>query len=125
MLLTRTAIFASAILFCFICWIIFLADTGAPNYFIDAIRRIPGGDKLGHMWLYGLLSLALSYAWRDQPRGYLGLPLGCALVLAFAILEECTQAFFPTRTLDFADVAADYIGVQLASWFTGRNKSPS
>lgn len=120
MLLTRTAAIASFLLFTFICWIIFQADTGKPNFFIDAIRNIPGGDKLGHLWLYGLLALLLSYAWRHNPRRYLGMPVGCALVLAFAIVEETSQAFFPARTLDFADVAADYIGVQLAAWFMRR-----
>ncbi len=120
MLLTRATAIASFLLFLFICWIIFQADTGTPHYFIDAIRSIPGGDKLGHLWLYGLLALMLSYAWRHHSRRYLGMPAGCALVLAFAIIEEGTQAFFPTRTLDFADVAADYLGVQLAAWFLRR-----
>lgn len=120
MLLTRTAAIASFLLFIFICWIIFQADAGKPNYFIDVIRNVPGGDKLGHLWLYGLLAMLLSYAWRNHPRRYLGMPAGCTLVLAFAIIEESTQAFFPTRTLDFADVAADYVGVQLAAWFMRR-----
>lgn len=102
--------------FMFICWIIVQADTGTANYFIDSVRRLPFGDKLGHMWLYGLLAFMLSFVLRKHTKRYYGLPLGCVLVLAFALIEEASQAFFPLRTLDAGDVVADFLGIYLAAW---------
>lgn len=93
------------------------ADTGSHNYFIDTAHKIPGGDKLGHMWIYGMLALMLSFLTRKNNARYFNLPLGCAIVLLFAPAEEFTQGFFPARTLDLADAGADYLGVQLAAWF--------
>lgn len=120
MLYSRLWLTASVLLFIFIGWIISQADAGNPNIFSSVVQRIPAGDKLGHFWLYGLLALMLSFAWREHPKRYFGLPLGCALVLFFALAEEFSQGFFPLRTLDLTDAAADYLGVQLACWFVGR-----
>jgi len=41
--------------------------------------------------------------------------VGALAVLAFAILEELSQYFFPNRTLDGYDLLADVVGVILFS----------
>jgi VanZ family protein len=108
---------AAIFFFVFILWIIFVSDMGGPNVLIDSVRAIPYGDKLGHMGLYAVLALLVNLSLKPRPQRYFGLPLGCALALAFALLEELSQYFFPsTRMLDIQDALADMVGVYLAAW---------
>lgn len=102
-----------------------VSDSGTPNIFIDGVRNIPYGDKVGHMGLYGVLALLMTLSLKQQPQKYFGLPLGCALVLLFSLMEELTQYFFPvTRTLDMGDVLADFVGIYFAAWvYTKLKKS--
>lgn len=106
----------TVLLFVFILWIIVVSDAGTPNVFIDEVKNIPYGDKVGHMGLYGLLALLVSLSLKPRQQRYLSLPLGCALVLLFSLVEELTQYFFPaTRTLDIGDVVADFLGIYSAA----------
>jgi len=109
--------FAAAFFFGFILWIIVVSDMGGPNVLIDSVRAIPYGDKLGHMGLYTVLALLVNLSLNPRKQKYIGLPLGCALVLVFALFEELSQYFFTsTRMLDIQDALADMIGVYLAAW---------
>lgn len=111
--------FVAACFFGFILWIIVVSDIGGPNVLIDSVRAIPYGDKFGHMGLYAVLALLVNLSLKQHPQRYLGLPLGCALVLTFALLEELSQYFFPsTRMLDIQDAVADMVGVYLAAWLS-------
>lgn len=106
--------------FLFICWIIYLADSGQDSLFFQLVRAIPYGDKLGHVVLYGLLAFLLNLALRGRSVRWLGLELqrGALIVLAFALLEEATQAFFPNRTLDWVDILSDVTGVVMFSYLS-------
>ena len=120
MLVSNRLIFASAVIFfIFIVWIITISNAGDSNVFIDSVRAIPYGDKLGHLSLYAVLAALVHLSIKKPSRKHFGLPLGCALVLVFALFEELSQGFFPnTRTLDVGDALADLIGVYLAGWIT-------
>lgn len=110
---------AAIFFFGFILWIIVVSDMGGPNFLIDSVRAIPYGDKFGHMGLYALLALLVSLSLKPRKQKYLGLPLGCALVIVFALVEELSQYFFPsTRMLDIQDALADIVGVYLAAWMS-------
>ncbi len=112
---------AAIFFFGFILWIIVVSDMGGPNVLIDGVRAIPYGDKFGHMGLYAVLALLVNLSLKPRKQKYLGLPLGCALVLVFALLEELSQYFFPsTRMLDIQDALADMGGVYLAAWWMQR-----
>lgn len=114
----RLAAMAAFSFFLFIVWIIVISDAGRSNVLIDSVRAIPYGDKLGHMVLYGVLASLVSFALAPRDKTYLGLPLGCALVLLFALLEELSQGFFPsTRTLDVGDAIADIAGIYFSGWW--------
>jgi VanZ family protein len=103
--------------FAFIIWIIVVSDSGSSNVFIDSVRAVPYGDKLGHVCLYAVLAALVHLSLNPSKKKYLGLPLGCALVLLFALLEELSQGFFPsTRTLDVGDAMADFVGVYCVTW---------
>jgi len=108
----------------FIVAIIILADEGrlGPLY---RLYNFPYGDKAGHFLLYGLLSLVVNLSvFEARPAIDLGkLALATSLVLALLIgLEEYSQRFFPTRTSDWVDLAAGYLGVALFAWLAVRLK---
>ncbi|MBU6950529.1 VanZ family protein [Hahella sp. HN01] len=104
----------------FILWIIYLADTGGASIFFDFVQSIPYGDKLGHFCLFGVLTLAANFAFKTKhlKLGPIPLYVGALCVLTFAIGEELTQAFFPSRTLDITDVMADVASIAFFSWVT-------
>lgn len=111
----------ATLFFVFILWVIVVSDLGGSNVLIDSVRAIPYGDKLGHTGLYGVLAFLVSLSLNPRQQKYVGLPLGCALVLVFALVEELSQYFFPsTRMLDIRDALADIVGVCLAAWMYKR-----
>lgn len=74
-----------------------------------------GGDKLGHLILFGMLALATHYATRGRAMrlGPVRLPLAIVLPLTFATVEEALQALSPHRTADPVDLLCDVIGMVL------------
>jgi hypothetical protein len=111
--------------FTFICSMIYMADAGIPNAIMRVTATVPMGDKLGHFSLFGTLAFLLNWALRYRTFQAAHRPWlwGSVLVLSFALLEECSQAFFPRRTLDATDALADVLGVwafSLLSWRLAR-----
>ncbi len=108
----------------FIVWMIYTANTGGKSVFFELVGAIPYGDKLGHILLFGLLTLCanftLSFAttkfplWSFQPRLY----KGSLLVLVFVLLEEGSQYYIPTRTFDIYDLFADGIGISMFTFIS-------
>jgi len=106
--------------FIFISYIIFLADTADYNFAFMLIGHVPYGDKIAHALLYGMMALLLNYgfgfhSYKVLGRGHPDLQLGSIIVLTFATFEEFSQYFIPSRTFDFWDLLADFIGVILFS----------
>jgi len=118
--------------FIFISYIIFLADTADYNFAFRVVGHIPYGDKIAHALLYGMMALLLNYGFDFRRVGiyrsvclgtaHLGgletppyIQLGSIIVLTFAILEECSQYYIPSRTFDLGDLGADFVGVVLFS----------
>lgn len=60
----------------------------------------------------------MDLALQQRRCSFFEMPLGCALVLAFALIEELSQGFFPNRTVDIGDAIADCLGVYLAAWLS-------
>ncbi|PKI16019.1 VanZ family protein [Colwellia sp. 12G3] len=103
----------AVVFFCFIVWVIYLANTGQSSVFFQFVARIPYGDKLGHFCLFGLLTLATNVAFKFKSFKLYSkeLFLGTALVFIFVVIEECSQYFIPNRTFDLMDLSADFIGI--------------
>ena len=99
--------------FIFISSIIFIADNASYNFALRWVGAIPYGDKIAHTILYGTMAMFLNYGL--SYRKIKGLQLGAVLVLTFAILEEFTQIYVPSRTFDLYDILADFAGVILFS----------
>jgi len=81
---------------------------------IDDLYHFPGGDKVGHFALFGILSFLLNTsALMLIPKGNsLRIILTTSLLLSIMIgLEEWSQSLFPSRTMSIYDLAASYAGV--------------
>ncbi len=99
--------------FIFISSIIFVADNANYNFALRWVGAIPYGDKIAHATLYGVMAMLLNYGFSYKKTK--GVQLGAIDVLTFAILEEFTQMYIPSRTFDLYDILADIVGVALLS----------
>jgi len=103
----------SVVFLMFITWIIYLANTAQNSIFFELVARIPYGDKLGHFCLFGLLTLGVNFAFKLKSYTLISFNIyvGSTVVFFFVLLEELSQYFIPSRTLDITDVLADIIGI--------------
>ncbi|MFT7560472.1 MAG: VanZ family protein [Flavobacteriales bacterium] len=97
----------------FIIWVIVLADTGKVASVFGSFHSLRYSDKIGHFLLFGFLSLIINAALRFRSFTCLKLRLytGTVAVSIFVVLEELSQHYFPNRTLDIYDLAADAAGI--------------
>ena len=111
--LTRLAALAFLL---FIVWVIYMANAGHNSVFFDFVAAIPYGDKLGHVGLFGTLTFltVLASKFTGWTLNNTRLYFGAIAVTLFVIGEEISQAFIPSRTIDFADLSADAVGILLA-----------
>jgi len=100
--------------FVFISVIIFIADNADYNFALRWVGSIPYGDKIGHATLYGIMAMLLNYGL--SYRRIKGFYLASVLVLTFAIIEEFSQIYIPSRTFDLKDILADFVGVLLFAY---------
>lgn len=102
--------------------LVFQADRGALPRWLAAIQAFPGGDKLGHFLIAGLLSLTLNLALsgRVLRLGRFSVYLGNLLVFLFMAAEEFTQLYFPARTFSWLDLSSDLLGILLAGFLVGQ-----
>ena len=101
----------------FIIGVIALANTGQLGPYFGWVNKIPAGDKLGHLILMGTLCLLVNLALscRSARLGGWSLPLGTLVISTLVLLEEFSQIFIPTRSFDLVDLAADALGISLAT----------
>jgi len=106
--------------FGFIGWVIYLANTGQKSVFFELVEAIPYGDKLGHFCLFGLLTLFINLAFKFKTMNIAGRPIYLAVLIVstFVILEELSQYFVESRTLDFVDLIADFVGIAVFGAFS-------
>ncbi|CAM3948453.1 VanZ family protein [Shewanella aquimarina] len=101
----------------FLVWLIVSADAGRSNPLFELAHSIPYGDKLGHMILFGTLTLFANVGsrFRRVSLGKVRPYLGAVVVTIVVIIEECSQQYFPSRTFDGYDLLADGVGIMLFS----------
>ncbi|WP_076416183.1 VanZ family protein [Shewanella sp. UCD-KL12] len=114
----------SSSFFMFIVWMIYTANTGGHSILFELVGAIPYGDKLGHILLFGLLTLCANFTLNFatiklslrsfEPRLY----KGSLLVIVFVLLEEGTQYYIPTRTFDIYDILADGLGIGMFTFIS-------
>lgn len=105
--------------------IVILADTDNFPYLIWKIYSFPFGDKLGHLFLLGLLSYVLNWNAIDSrpvPEHAAAIWRVSLILGVVATLEEISQQFFPDRTLSLLDVTFSYLGILLGVYLLWRTK---
>jgi polysaccharide biosynthesis protein VpsQ len=93
--------------------IIVAADKGRLPHFLRVFYDFPGGDKVGHFVLMGILSFLVTMTLPLWPanKPWLSLLIGTVIIMVAATIEEASQGFFPARTLSWADLASSYAGI--------------
>lgn len=110
--------------FTFIAWVITQANKGSENLLFTFVGFIPFGDKLGHIFLFGMLSLLTIIAFKcsSVKIKHYQVPIGALLVLLFAMIEELSQLLFINRTFDLMDAFADIIGITISVFIANKYK---
>lgn len=105
----------------FLLTIVVIADSGHFRGLFVLVDQIPMGDKVGHFAFMGTLALVIHGAFPKLRARLVG-PLTAAtlLVATLVSLEELSQRFFPTRSSDWLDLAADLLGIGLAALLAAR-----
>lgn len=118
-------IMPAALCFLFIAWVITQANLGNSLVLFNLINLIPFGDKVGHVMLYGLLSVLtiISFKYKSLVFKSVELPMGALTVFSFATIEEISQLFFVSRNFDVVDMFANTLGIYLSVWVTMRYKN--
>ncbi len=110
--ITRIAAFSFGF---FIIAVVIIADLGYDAKWWPFIDRIPYGDKLGHIGLFGTLGFLCNLAFPSRRFGYCPFLVTTTtlVLLALISLEEISQAFIPARSCDLFDWLADLIGLAI------------
>ncbi|HRQ22963.1 MAG TPA: VanZ family protein [Anaerolineales bacterium] len=114
----------------FIIALIILADTGRLPPFLRAAYDFPGGDKAGHLILFGLLNLILSLTFlrslRNADPQRVAVSIGLILAL-FLLAEEVSQIYIPRRTFNILDLLAGWLGLIIGgsmAWMIHKRGQP-
>lgn len=99
----------------FVCWLIRQADTESSNAIFDIVGVMPFSDKIGHIFVFGGLSLLLNIVFKFKSLRFLGckLQIGALIVLGFSSLEEITQTYVLARSVDLWDMYFNCFGILL------------
>jgi polysaccharide biosynthesis protein VpsQ len=112
----------------FIIVIFILADINALPHFLKQLYDFPGGDKVGHFILFGLLNFTLTLTTLQSLRHSTPrlVAVSTGFLLALVILaEELTQLYIPARTFSLWDLLAGYLGVWLGGWMAYKKAASS
>lgn len=108
--------------------IVILANADILPSEIKTLYDFPGGDKVGHVLLMGILGLFVNLAVVSTLEGRpIRKIVVTTVILGLAItLEETLQLFFSTRTFSLLDLFANYFGLAvsavLVAWLVIKKK---
>ncbi|MGB2963556.1 MAG: VanZ family protein [Anaerolineales bacterium] len=95
--------------------IVIVANLGLGPSFFPFIYQIPGGDKLGHFFLMGILSFLVNIILKTKKIRIFSINflLGILIVMAIVTIEELSQIFLDYRVFSIIDLVTDYFGIVL------------
>lgn len=90
-------------------------QSGPWSFFFPFIYQIPGGDKLGHFFLMGILSFLVNIILKTKKIRIFSINflLGILIVMAIVTIEELSQIFLDYRVFSIIDLVTDYFGIVL------------
>ena len=93
--------------------IIIIANLGLEPAVLVFINDIPGGDKIGHFILMGLLSLFVNLSMGVKTTTIKSLPFltGSLVVILIVVMEEFSQLFLRHRGFELMDLLFDTAGI--------------
>lgn len=126
-MLQKLSALLTAVFFIFLLWILFMANTEQDIFIFRIARSLPYGDKMAHIFVFGFLTLLLNLATKNRALTFRRVQIqwGTLFVTVFATVEEASQYFIPSRTLDLFDYACSLVGILLFTWLSRRNRSAS
>jgi VanZ family protein len=97
----------------FLILIVIIANLGLGPSFFPFVYRIPGGDKLGHFFLMGILSFLLNSVLKTRKFQIFAINflVGSLIVMAIVTIEEFSQKFLEFRAFSIIDLLFDYTGI--------------
>ena len=84
--------------------------TSIPN---PNLPGVPGGDKVAHTMMYGVLGVLVAYALAPSRRRVAWLGVAFLITAAVAAVDEVHQRYIPGRSESAADWIADISGAGL------------
>ncbi|HEY7369544.1 MAG TPA: VanZ family protein [Thermoanaerobaculia bacterium] len=97
-----------------------------PPEVLPDLPSLPGADKATHALLYGVEGWLIVRGWSGGPgRGGSGVRVlrVLAVIAVVAAVNETLQRFFPPRTPEWGDYAADVLGGLLGAWLSVRREN--
>ena len=113
----------------FLISIVIIANLGLSPIVFPLIYKIPGGDKLGHFFLMGILSFLVNSALitKIKKRYSKYILRGSLFIMAIVTIEEFSQIFLEYRAFSVIDLLFDYLGIilfgYLAHYFQNRQSN--
>jgi VanZ family protein len=89
-------------------WVAIFTATHLPG---STLPTVAGSDKIHHMLAYTGLAFLLGWAIPSRESRLRQLSIVVLIAIAYAGLDELTQAFIPGRHGDPRDWAADVVGI--------------
>lgn len=115
----------------FLSLLILMRNLNLGNSVFSLMNNIPHSDKLGHFFLYGLLTYLMSFALKHKSFKLMTIRIRMApVIMLFAtFMEECSQITQEFRTFSLLDMLANAVGIvcfgALAILLTKRKLSKS
>ena len=105
-----------------VCIIVAADEEWAKSIFLLQ-KAFPFSDTLGHFVLIGGLTYVLNTAYSRTRKSFYGITLSQVswCILVCMTIEEGSQFFFPSRTPDLLDLAANYAGIFVFDRYVARS----
>jgi len=99
--------------------IVLVANLGYGPQVFSFVYLIPGGDKVGHLILMGLLSFLVNLSLLASKVRIFSVNFlkGSLIVMGVVTLEEFSQLFLKFRGFSLVDLLFDYGGIFLFGYF--------
>ena len=115
---TTIARWATAVATLVLLAIVVAADRQTLPVLVQRAYAFPGGDKLGHVVLFGGLAFlaGLGFTRHTRPVAGMRVPVSALVVALLVTVEEATQSEFPGRTRSMLDLLASYTGIVVGAY---------